>query len=163
MAEGSEGSKAPRRQSPRRGEPKDAREGKSSPSREDKAPERGQEEAPRASFIKKVEYKQIAEQLSANNNQPRPRHPDEDKALKIANTNFGMLEKSTNRNQKNYLFDSYSQCQHYQSRHGGAIHYLSRHKEVKTAGTEYISAPLPFPSRLLLPFAVSTSGENNMI
>jgi len=85
----------------------------------------------RPSFIKKVDYRQIAEELFNTAISP---DPEEDKVIKkmIANTNFGMLEKGTNRTQKSFLFDAYSQCKYYQSRYGGTINYLKRYKEVKT-------------------------------
>ena len=95
----------------------------------------------RPSFIKKVDYRQIAEELFNTAISP---DPEEDKVIKkmIANTNFGMLEKGINRNQKSYLFDAYSQCKYYQSRYGGAINSLKRYREVKTTEPSCLDADL---------------------
>ena len=50
----------------------------------------------------------------------------------IANTNFGMLEKSFNNNQKSTLFSSYGVAKHYQGIYGGRITTLTQFKDVVT-------------------------------
>jgi len=57
------------------------------------------------SHIKNVSYKKIANELYNKNFSD---DADEDKFIKktVANVNFGLLEKGTNRNQRSYIFDT---------------------------------------------------------
>ena len=43
---------------------------------------------------------------------------------KIANINFGMLEKSNNTAQRSVIFNSLKEACHYQRKHGGRIYAL---------------------------------------
>jgi hypothetical protein len=64
------------------------------------------------SFIKKVDYRQIVEELWKTQISD---DAEEDMIIKkrIANCNYGMMEKGVNRNQKSFIFDSYSEAKFY--------------------------------------------------
>jgi hypothetical protein len=81
------------------------------------------------SFIKKVEYKQIVEELWKTQ---ISEDAEEDTTIKkrIANCNYGMMEKGVNRNQKSFIFDSYSEAKFYQIQYGGDINYIKQYEEV---------------------------------
>ena len=51
---------------------------------------------------------------------------DDDKQIKkkIANINFGMLEKANNTAQRSVIFNSLKEACHYQRKHGGRIYAL---------------------------------------
>ena len=77
------------------------------------------------SYIHKVNYKSIVDelwetQLGDNDDD------DDDKQIKkkIANINFGMLEKSNNTAQRSVIFNSLKEACHYQRKHGGRIYAL---------------------------------------
>ena len=77
------------------------------------------------SFIKNVNYSEILEILFNT-------HISDDKAEDvylrklIANVNFGLLEKGTNKAQISYIFDSLNEAQHYQALYGGKISILRK-------------------------------------
>ena len=81
------------------------------------------------SFIKKVNYKQIVEELWKTQ---ISENAEEDALIKkrIANCNYGMMEKGVNRNQKSFIFDSYSEAKFYQIQYGGTINYTRQYEEV---------------------------------
>ena len=83
------------------------------------------------SMVRKVSYKKMINELWKTKLSPKP---EEDKTLKkeIANTNFGMLEKSFNKNQKSTIFSSYGVAKYYQAIYGGHITTLTQFKEVET-------------------------------
>ena len=75
------------------------------------------------SYIHKVNYKSIVDELwetQLGDNE------DDDKQIKkkIANINFGMLEKSNNTAQRSVIFNSLKEACHYQRKHGGRIYAL---------------------------------------
>ena len=80
------------------------------------------------SFIKKVEFKDIVDELFATELSP---DIAEDMLLKkqIANTGYGMLEKGINKHQKSYLFDTYADAKHYQIKYGGTINFINQYEE----------------------------------
>jgi hypothetical protein len=89
----------------------------------------------KAKFYKKVDYKDIVNNLwktTISND------PDEDKILKkqIANTNFGMLEKSFNKTSKSCIFDAYGVAKYYQGQYGGTINTIIEYTETTT---EYLN------------------------
>ena len=82
------------------------------------------------SYIHKVDYKGIVNelwetQLGCNE--------DDDKQIKkkIANINFGMLEKSNNTAQRSVVFNSLKEACHYQRKYGGRIYALE--EEIRRA------------------------------
>ena len=46
---------------------------------------------------------------------------EEDNMIKktVANTNFGMLAKGTNKSQRSFIFTTYEECKYYQAQYGG--------------------------------------------
>ena len=48
----------------------------------------------------------------------------------IANINFGLLEKSQNKQQKTFLFDDLSELKHYQSQYGGNLNIISKIEQI---------------------------------
>ena len=78
---------------------------------------------------KKVDYKDIVNNLWKTTIST---DPDEDKILKkqIANTNFGMLEKSFNKTSKSCIFDAYGVAKYYQSIYGGTINTIIEYQEI---------------------------------
>ena len=51
---------------------------------------------------------------------------EENNALKkiIANVQFGLLEKSYNKQSKSFGFDTIEECNHYRIKYGGRINYI---------------------------------------
>ena len=80
------------------------------------------------SFLKPINTKAMIEALWKE--ELSPDH-EEDKALKklIANVNFGLLEKSTNKVQKSKMYDTLDEAKYYQERIGGKISVLSKFTE----------------------------------
>ena len=87
----------------------------------------------RPSFIKKVDYKQIIDELYDMN---ISENAEQDVYIKklIANVNFGLLEKSVNHAEKAHLFDNLSEARHYEKEYGGNINFIRQFKEVITEG-----------------------------
>ena len=77
------------------------------------------------SFIKTVNYAEILKLLF---NTHISDNKTEDTYLRklIANVNFGLLEKGTNKAQISYIFDSLNEAQHYQALYGGKIAILRK-------------------------------------
>ena len=75
------------------------------------------------SYIHKVNYKSIVDKLWETQ---LGDNDDDDKQIKkkIANINFGMLEKSNNTAQRSIIFNSLKEACHYQRKHGGRIYAL---------------------------------------
>ena len=75
------------------------------------------------SYIHKVNYKSIVDELWETQ---LGDNDDDDKQIKkkIANINFGMLEKSNNTAQRSVIFNSLKEACHYQRKHGGRIYAL---------------------------------------
>jgi len=48
----------------------------------------------------------------------------------IANINFGLLEKSQNKQQKTFVFDDLSELNHYQSQSGGSLNIISKLEQI---------------------------------
>jgi hypothetical protein len=66
------------------------------------------------SFIRPVDYKDIVTELY---NRELSEDAGEDKFIKktVANVNFGLLEKGTNRNQKSFIFTTPEEAVYYNS------------------------------------------------
>ena len=81
--------------------------------------------------LKKVDYQKIVEELF---NTPISDNKDDDNYIKklIANINFGLLEKSQNKQQKTFLFDDLSELKHYQSQYGGNLNIISKTEQIHT-------------------------------
>ena len=75
------------------------------------------------SYIHKVNYKSIVDELWETQ---LGDDEDDDKQIKkkIANINFGMLEKSNNTAQRSVIFNSLKEACYYQRKHGGRIYAL---------------------------------------
>ena len=75
------------------------------------------------SYIHKVNCKSIVDELWETQ---LGDNDDDDKQIKkkIANINFGMLEKSNNTAQRSVIFNSLKEACHYQRKHGGRIYAL---------------------------------------
>ena len=75
------------------------------------------------SYIHKVNYKSLVDELWETQ---LGDDEDDDKQIKkkIANINFGMLEKSNNTSQRSDIFNSLKEACHYQKEHGGRIYAL---------------------------------------
>ena len=75
------------------------------------------------SYIHKVSYKSIVDELWETQ---LGDDEEDDKQIKkkIANINFGMLEKSNNTAQRSDIFNSLREACHYQKEHGGRIYAL---------------------------------------
>ena len=91
------------------------------------------------SFIHKVDYKSIVDELW---NTTIDEHDDlEDTFIKkkVANINFGLLEKGWSTNQKSLLFRNLNEAVHYQSEYGGKLQRLSHFEEtMNDEQSEYI-------------------------
>jgi len=79
--------------------------------------------------LKRVNYKKFVDDLFAT---PISDNKDEDNYIKklIANINFGLLEKSQNKQQRTFYFDDLSELKHYQSQYGGRLNIISRFEDV---------------------------------
>ena len=75
------------------------------------------------SYIHKVNYKSIVDELWETQ---LGDDEEDDKQIKkkIANINFGMLEKSNNTSQRSDIFNSLKEACYYQRKHGGRIYAL---------------------------------------
>ena len=82
------------------------------------------------SLVKRVNYQRLVEDLWKTS---ISEHHEEDVILKktILNTNFGMLEKQVNRNQRSKLFDSYEEALFFQKKYGGTITFIQQYEDVK--------------------------------
>jgi hypothetical protein len=81
------------------------------------------------SFMKDVDSKSLIDALYSEEISP---NPHEDKQIKklIANVNFGLLEKSTNKSQYSKIYNTLEEAIYYQKQYGGNIRILSKFKEV---------------------------------
>ena len=82
------------------------------------------------SYIHKVNYKSIVDELwetQLGDNE------DDDKQIKkkIANINFGMLEKSNNTSQRSDIFNSLKEACYYQRKQGGRIYALEEETRIR--------------------------------
>ena len=82
------------------------------------------------SYIHKVNYKSIVNELWETQ---LGDDEDDDKQIKkkIANINFGMLEKSNNTAQRSVIFNSLKEACHYQRKHGGRIYALEEETRIR--------------------------------
>jgi hypothetical protein len=82
------------------------------------------------SFIRQVNYKDIVTELY---NRELSEDAGEDKFIKktVANVNFGLLEKGTNRNQKSFIFNSPEEAVYYKDLYGGSISVLRKLETTK--------------------------------
>jgi hypothetical protein len=80
------------------------------------------------SFIKKVDYAQLVKDLFETE---ISKDPHENKQLQkiTANTVYGLLEKSVNKNSKSRNFTDLPTARHYQSEFGGDIVVIKEFKE----------------------------------
>ena len=79
-------------------------------------------EAPKQpSFIKKVDYKRLVDELYETKIAEDVQQDSYIKKL-VANVNIGLLEKCYNRKSMGYLFQDYAECKFYQAQFGGTIH-----------------------------------------
>ena len=87
------------------------------------------------SYIHKVNYKSIVDELWETQ---LGDDEDDDKQIKkkIANINFGMLEKSNNTAQRSVIFNSLKEACHYQRKHGGRIYALDEDIHERDEETE---------------------------
>ena len=77
------------------------------------------------SFIKKVNYKALTDELYAF---PISGDAQADVYIKklIANVNVGLLEKGMNRRSAGYLFKDQAECNYFQAQHGGMVHRIQK-------------------------------------
>ncbi len=77
------------------------------------------------SFIKKVDYKNLVEELYAF---PISGSFQTDVYIKklVANVNIGLLEKGMNRRTAGYFFKDLTECNHFQAQHGGVVHQIQK-------------------------------------
>ena len=82
------------------------------------------------SYINKVNYKSIVDELWETQ---LGDDDDDDKQIKkkIANINFGMLEKSNNTAQRSVIFNSLKEACYYQRKHGGRIYALEEETRIR--------------------------------
>ena len=87
------------------------------------------------SFIKKVSYRQMVEDLWKT---PISDDAEEDSTLKktIANCNFGMLEKQINKSVKSKIFDTYEDAKWFQAKYGGTISIMKQYEERQVSKCE---------------------------
>ena len=80
----------------------------------------------RPSFIKKVNYKDIVEELF---NTDISSIPQEDEKIKkqIANVNYGMLEKSKNTAIKSFIFETLDEVKTFQEQYGGTVNIIKKY------------------------------------
>jgi hypothetical protein len=97
------------------------------------------------SFIKSIDTKTIIDTLYDTEISP---NPEEDKTIKklIANVNFGLLEKSTNKSQVSKLYETLSEARCSQEKYGGRIQLLSRGHEVRITKQNDLDAGLDIES-----------------
>ena len=93
------------------------------------------------SFVKKVNYQQVVDYLWKTQISD---DAEEDMLIKkrIANCNYGMMEKGVNRNQSSYIFDSYSEAKFYQIQYGGVINYIRQYEDVPIYRTSSDGEPM---------------------
>ena len=77
------------------------------------------------SFIKKVDYKTLVDELYAF---PISGDAQADVYIKklVANVNIGLLEKGMNRRTAGYLLKDLTECNHFQAQHGGVVHRIQK-------------------------------------
>ena len=77
------------------------------------------------SFVHKVAYENIVSELFQSSNK-LSESDEENNALKkiIANVQFGLLEKSYNKQSKSFVFDTIEECNHYRIKYGGKMNYI---------------------------------------
>ena len=82
------------------------------------------------SYIHKVNYKSIVDELWETQ---LGDDEEDDKQIKkkIANINFGMLEKSNNTSQRSDIFNSLKEACYYQRKHGGRIYALEEETRIR--------------------------------
>ena len=82
------------------------------------------------SYIHKVNYKSIVDELWETQ---LGDDEDDDKQIKkkIANINFGMLEKSNNTSQRSDIFNSLKEACYYQRKQGGRIYALEEETRIR--------------------------------
>ncbi len=80
------------------------------------------------SVVKRVAYRKLVEQLWALEISD-DRHENDILKKTILNTNFGMLEKQINKNQKSKLFDSYEEALFFQKKYGGTITFIQQYED----------------------------------
>jgi hypothetical protein len=80
------------------------------------------------SIIKKVNYREIIEELRRT---PISDDTEEDQVLNntIANCNYAMLEKQSNKTQKSKIFDAYEDAEFFQLKYGGNITFIEQYAE----------------------------------
>ena len=83
------------------------------------------------SFIKKVDYKKLVDELYETKISDDEQHDAYIKKL-IANVNIGLLEKGQNRKSVGYLFQDLAECKYHQAQYGGTIHMIQQIKDVST-------------------------------
>ena len=83
------------------------------------------------SFIKKVDYKKLTEELYATRTSEDDQHDVYIKKL-IANVNIGLLEKGQNRKSVGHLFQDFAECKYHQAQYGGTIHMIQQIRDVST-------------------------------
>ena len=49
----------------------------------------------------------------------------------VANVNYGLLEKSNNKKQQSYIYDTIEEAYHYQAQYGGIVNTLQRYEETE--------------------------------
>ena len=77
------------------------------------------------SFVHKVAYENIVSELFQSSNK-LSESDEENNALKkiIAHVQFGLLEKSYNKQSKSFVFDTIEECNHYRIKYGGKMNYI---------------------------------------
>jgi hypothetical protein len=81
-----------------------------------------------SSFVKRVDYKQIVQDLYSTEIDEDGKMDKYCKKL-IANVNCGLLEKSSNKAQKSKIFKTLSEARYHKGIYGGKISVLKRFNE----------------------------------
>ena len=76
------------------------------------------------SRVYKVDYRKITAELWKTDISDKPAEDIRIKKL-IANVNFGLLEKNTNKAHKSYAFDTLKEALYYQNKIGGKVNRIS--------------------------------------
>ncbi|MFM7986976.1 MAG: hypothetical protein ACKPKO_47450 [Candidatus Fonsibacter sp.] len=82
-----------------------------------------------------MSYRSLVEELWKT---PISDDPEKDAVLKktIANCNYGMLEKQSNRTQQSKIFDTYVDAKFFQLKYGGDITFIKQYEERSKWRTE---------------------------
>ena len=80
----------------------------------------------RPSFIKKVDYKDILDELWKRKISTIPEEDTKIKKL-IANVNFGLLEKGKNTAIKTHVFETLDEAKTNQAKYGGVVNYIRKY------------------------------------